>query len=143
LTSGTGEQFVNADGFGITWHTDARSEFNPLKDEPSPGEQVVVQGGLLRNYDGLSLPFVRGPHPAMYKTIIAKPWVPVAFITLNLSFPPPFPLLGSMILLSSHCVPTFRPSAFSPTFEVLAALRLRPPIITRLFLGATALCIMV
>ena len=69
LTSGTGEQFVNADGFGITWYTEARSEFNPLKNEPSPGEQVVGQGGL----HGLSLPFVRGPHPAMYKTIIAKP----------------------------------------------------------------------
>jgi len=61
--------FLSADGFGITWHTDARSHFNPFQDEA-------------RIYDGPFIPFVRGPHPAIYKTTIAKPLNDPVFLSL-------------------------------------------------------------
>jgi len=73
-----GEQFVNADGFGITWYTDTRSKFNPLKDERSQGDKQ----GPIRIQDGPLVPFVRGPRPAIYKTTIAKPLNDPSFISL-------------------------------------------------------------
>ncbi|KIM47095.1 hypothetical protein M413DRAFT_422785, partial [Hebeloma cylindrosporum] len=66
-------QFVNADGFGVTWYTDARSQFNPLKDESNPGEQAVGHNRMRNIY---------GPHPAMYKTTIAQPLYDPSFLSL-------------------------------------------------------------
>ncbi|KAG6835629.1 hypothetical protein H0H93_016367 [Arthromyces matolae] len=73
-----GEQFVNADGFGITWYTDARSQFNPYPLTVTANVDEEEQKKLIGKphiYDGPLLPFVRGPHPAMYKTTIAKPCI--------------------------------------------------------------------
>jgi hypothetical protein len=117
---------LNADGFGVTWHTDARSNFNPF-----------VPDNPVFKTDGPLIPFVLGPHPAVYKTTIAKPWVLMAFVARNLSF---FSLSGSMIPFFSLCAPTFHPRPFLPTFELQAPLRLRPPTTTPLFSGVTALC---
>jgi len=89
LTSETGESFINADGFGITWHTDERSNFNPLIELEAMGKEVPERSfadtldDIIRIYDGPLISYVRGPHPAMYKTTIAKPWVSVAFFALK------------------------------------------------------------
>jgi hypothetical protein len=150
LTSEIGTPFLNADGFGISWHTDERSNFNPtgktsvaVGQQQSKSQTYEAYGSSdpitdpARIYDGPFLDFVVGPHPAIYKTTIAKPWVLVAFVTRNLSF---FSLSGSMILFFSLCAPMFHPSPFLPTFELQASLRLRPPTTTPLFSGVTALC---
>jgi hypothetical protein len=91
LISKIGEPFLNADGFGITWHTDARSDFNPFpegtpssdsigggqrsdlgtSDDVSPSADPLTDP--VYKTDGPLLPFVLGPHPAIYKTTIAKP----------------------------------------------------------------------
>jgi hypothetical protein len=97
LTSEIGTPFLNADGFGISWHTDARSDFNPfsvLDKQKSTFQTFEANGPPLTNpvfkTDGPLIPFVLGPHPAIYKTTIAKPWVLVAFVARNLLFYFPF-----------------------------------------------------
>lgn len=74
LTYRTGVQYANADGFGISWYTDARSDFNPfiIKDDRIPRVQVEVKDPV-HIFDGPTLPFVYGPHPAIYKTVMARP----------------------------------------------------------------------
>jgi hypothetical protein len=115
--------FVNADGFGITWHTDARStiipRLNAILPQPTPRPRDV------------------GPRPAQYKTVIAKPWVLLAFLVLSHSL---FFLSGSMIRFSTRCAKMFYPRRFVPTFELQLTLRLQPPTTTRSFSGVTALC---
>jgi len=100
LTSEIGP-FMSADGFGVAWYTDARSKFNPFLDQqkielqtseanPSKSQQKTKRQTpkAPSKSDGPLLPFVVGPHPAIYKTTIAKPWVLMAFVARNLSFFP-------------------------------------------------------
>lgn len=74
-----GEWFLNADGFGISWHTEARGNFNPFEVEET---RTKIQTGPYTVNDGPLLPFVHGPHPAMYKTTIAKPLNDPTFLSL-------------------------------------------------------------
>lgn len=79
---------MSADGFGIAWYTDARSNFNPFPVQQESKLQTSEADRPLGKADGPLRPFVFGPHPAIYKTTIAKPWVLVAFVARNLSFFP-------------------------------------------------------
>ncbi|KAG6819998.1 hypothetical protein H0H93_006617 [Arthromyces matolae] len=79
------QEFVNADGFGITWYTESRSDFNPYseiipnleveEDNKIDIEKLHISGGPI-------FPFVLGPYPAMYKTTIAKPLNDPSFLSL-------------------------------------------------------------
>ncbi|KAG6848006.1 hypothetical protein H0H93_004235 [Arthromyces matolae] len=109
--SDTGLEFVNADGFGITWYTESRSDFNPYTttkpddehnpdaddhehehehehehDDYKPTEQVEEDDKIriekLHINNGPIFPFVLGPYPAMYKTTIAKPRNDPSFLSL-------------------------------------------------------------
>ena len=107
LTSEIGAPFLNADGFGISWHTDERGNFNPfpVSDQQQSGLQapeaqqspVPLPGRAIKT-DGPLIPFVRGLHPAIYKTTIAKPWVLMDFIAQPFIFFFPFRLNDPVFL---------------------------------------------
>ena len=70
----------NVDGYGFTWYSEARAQFNPLSDAEHVALKKSVKLGPVgilnteaRINDGPLLTFVKGPHPAMYKTISAQP----------------------------------------------------------------------
>ena len=79
-TSVTDQVYYNVDGYGFTWYSEARAQFNPLSDTETDALRKALKrgpAGILsteaRIKDGPLLPFVKGPHPAMYKTISAQP----------------------------------------------------------------------
>ena len=72
-TSGTGKPFYNVDGYGFTWYSDARAKFNPVPDRLKILAKPVPANSEARIKDGPLSPFVKGPQPAMYKTITAQP----------------------------------------------------------------------
>jgi hypothetical protein len=76
LTSGS---VCSADGFGISWYTEARSQFNPLTDDKSTLDFETDEDETMIN-DNLFLPYVIGPRPTIYNTTCTKPWVFIAFV---------------------------------------------------------------
>ena len=71
--------FYNVDGYGFAWYSEARARHNPLpiaKAEAAASVEPIAVGipdGEVGAEDGPLQTFVLGPHPAVYKTVVAQP----------------------------------------------------------------------
>jgi len=79
-----GQTYYNVDGYGFTWYSEARAQFNPLSGEI---DALIKQcpAGIIdaeaRITGGPLLTFVTGPHPAIYKTTTAQPLKDPSFVS--------------------------------------------------------------